>query len=115
MRSHHDALRARHCCLLMADSEVIFTRSVSGAETVAGLIRAATSSVAAALYRLNSPRLVSALDEAKARGVFIRICLNNNSHYEENLAAQQALRGCEIPFRLLHGRSGAASKMHHKF
>jgi len=99
----------------VTDSEVIFTRSTSGAEAVEGLIRSATSSVVAALYRLSSPRLAAALDEAKAREVFIRICLNDNDHYEENQAAQQTLRSLGIPFRLLHGRSGAASKMHHKF
>jgi phosphatidylserine/phosphatidylglycerophosphate/cardiolipin synthase-like enzyme len=99
----------------VTDSEVIFTRSQSGAETVEGLIRSATSSVVAALYRLSSSRLAAALDEAKARDVFIRICLNDNDHYEENQAAQRTLRGLEIPFRLLHGRSGTPSKMHHKF
>lgn len=99
----------------VTDSEVLFTRSTSGADAVAGLIRSATSSVVAALYRLNSPKLAAALDEAKARDVFIRICLNDNDHYEENQAAQQTLRGLGIPFRLLHGRSGATSKMHHKF
>jgi phosphatidylserine/phosphatidylglycerophosphate/cardiolipin synthase-like enzyme len=99
----------------VANSEVIFTRSVSGAETVEGFIRSATSSVVAALYRLNSPRLAAALAAASNRGVFIRICLNTNDHYEENRAAQETLRGFGIPFRLLHGRSGSASKMHHKF
>jgi phosphatidylserine/phosphatidylglycerophosphate/cardiolipin synthase-like enzyme len=99
----------------VADSEIIFTRSSSGAEVVEALMRSATSSIVAALYRLNNPRLASALNEAQARGVFIRVCLNNNDHYEENQAAQETLRGFGIPLRLLHGRSGAASKMHHKF
>ena len=99
----------------MTDSKVIFTRSVSAAEAVEGLIRSATSSIVAALYRFNSPRLASALNDAKAKGVLIRICLNNNDHYEENLAAQETLRRFGIPFRLLHGRAGATSKMHHKF
>jgi mitochondrial cardiolipin hydrolase len=99
----------------VTDSEVIFTRSQSGAEVLEGLIRSATSSVVAALYRLSSPRLAAALDDARERGVYVRICLNDNDHYEENQAAQDTLRGFGIPFRLLHGRSGAPSKMHHKF
>jgi phosphatidylserine/phosphatidylglycerophosphate/cardiolipin synthase-like enzyme len=99
----------------VTDSEVIFTRSTSGAGAVEGLIRSATSSVVAALYRLNNPRLTAALAAASNRGVFVRICLNANDHYEENRAAQETLRGLGIAFRLLHGRSGAASKMHHKF
>jgi phosphatidylserine/phosphatidylglycerophosphate/cardiolipin synthase-like enzyme len=97
------------------DSEVIFTRLASGAEAIESLIRSATSSVVAALYRLSSPRLAAALEEAKAREVFVRICLNENDHYEENRAAQETLRGFGIPFRLLHGRSQGPSKMHHKF
>lgn len=99
----------------MTHSEVIFTRSQSGADAVEGLIRSATSSIVAALYRFSSPRLVAALDDARARNVYIRICLNHNDHYEENQAAQDTLRGFGIPFRLLNGRSGTASKMHHKF
>ena len=63
----------------------------------------------------SSPRLAAALDEARAKDVFIRICLNDNDHYEENQAAQETLRGFGIPFRLLHGRSQGPSKMHHKF
>jgi len=99
----------------MTDLQVIFTRSRSGAAAVEDLIRSAASSISAALYRLNSPRLASALDEARARGVSIRVCLNDNDHYEENLAAQETMRGYGIPFCLLHGRVGSASKMHHKF
>jgi len=101
--------------LAVADSEVFFTRSISGAATVEELIRSATSSIVAALYRLNSPRLAAALAAASKRGVFVRICLNANDHYEENRMAQETLRGFGIPFRLVQGRSGGASKMHHKF
>jgi phosphatidylserine/phosphatidylglycerophosphate/cardiolipin synthase-like enzyme len=99
----------------MTDSEVIFTRLRSGAEVIEGLIQSAASSVVAALYRLSSPKLAAALEAARARDVFIRICLNDNDHYEENQAAQNTLRSFGIPFRLLHGRSEGPSKMHHKF
>lgn len=98
-----------------AEPEVIFTRSRSGAAALEELIGSAAASILAALYRLNSPRLAAALADASARGVSVRICLNYNDHYEENQAAQATLRGFGVPFCLLHGRSGVASKMHHKF
>ena len=97
------------------NAEVIFTRSASGAALVEELIRSAVDSVVAALYRFNSPQLASALLDARMRGASVRICLNNNDHYEENRAAQATLAGGGIPFRLLQGRDGHGSKMHHKF
>jgi cardiolipin hydrolase len=99
----------------MEQVEVIFTRSQSGAEALESLISAAKVSIAAALYRLANPRLVSALGRAHQRGVSMRLCLNFNDHYEENRAAQLMLRNHSIAFRLLGGRTGAGSKMHHKF
>jgi len=95
--------------------ETIFSRSTSGAEVIEELIRAATISIAAALYRLANPRLVAALGEAARRGVSIRLCLNDNDHYEENRAAQAALATSGIAYRLLQGKAGNGSKMHHKF
>lgn len=100
---------------VMTASELLFTRSQSGAELLEGLIGSATDSILAALYRLSNSRLASALNEAHRRGVSIRLCLNYNDHYEENRAAQMTLISYGIPFRLLGGRGGAGSKMHHKF
>jgi len=99
----------------MEQVEVIFTRSRSGAEALEELLSAARVSITAALYRLANPRLVAALGAAQKRGVSIRLCLNFNDHYEENRAAQAALRERSVPFRLLGGRKGTYSKMHHKF
>lgn len=99
----------------MKQVEVIFTRSQPGAEALESLISAATVSIVAALYRLANARLVSALGAARQRGVSTRLCLNYNDHYEENHAAQAMLRDHAIAFRVLHGRRGAGSKMHHKF
>ena len=95
--------------------EVVFTRSASGAGAIERLIRSATESVVAALYRFNSPQLAAALKEARERGAAVRVCLNNNDHYEENRNAQAALARMGIAFRLSQGRSGKGSKMHHKF
>jgi len=99
----------------MEQVEVIFTRSRSGTEALEEVLSAARGSIMAALYRLANPRLVAALGAARQRGVSIRLCLNFNDHYEENRAAQTALREQSIPFRLLGGRKGTHSKMHHKF
>jgi len=99
----------------MEPVEMIFTRSRSGAEALENLISTAKVSIVAALYRLANARLVSALAAARQRGVSIRLCLNFNDHYEENRAAQITLRNHSIDFRLLGGRTGTGSKMHHKF
>jgi mitochondrial cardiolipin hydrolase len=97
------------------DSEVIFTRSASPAEAIERLVRSAMTSVVAALYRLNNPRLAAALKEARERGLSVRLVLNHNDHYEENQAAQTTLRDYNIPFRIARGRARDKSKMHHKF
>jgi mitochondrial cardiolipin hydrolase len=99
----------------MEQVEVIFTRSRSGAEALEELISSSKVSVLAALYRLANARLVSALGAARQRGVLARLCLNFNDHYDENRAAQDMLRRHSIAFRLLGGRTGTGSKMHHKF
>jgi phosphatidylserine/phosphatidylglycerophosphate/cardiolipin synthase-like enzyme len=97
------------------EAEVIFTRAGSCASVIDTLIRSAADSVQAALYRFNSPRLAAALKEAHTRGASVRLCLNYNDHYEENRAAQAALTGIGIAFRISQGRRGHGSKMHHKF
>ncbi len=99
----------------MEQVEVIFTRSRSGADALEGLISTARISIVVALYRLANPRLVSALGAARQKGVSVRLCLNFNDHYEENRSAQNALRKHSIAFRLIDGRTGKGSKMHHKF
>jgi len=96
-------------------AEVIFTRSRSCAEVIETLIGSAADSVQVALYRFNSPRLAAALEDARARGASVRLCLNYNDHYEENRAAQATLAGIGISFRISQGRHGSGSKMHHKF
>jgi mitochondrial cardiolipin hydrolase len=97
------------------DFEVIFTRSGSPAEAIERLVRSAVTSVSAALYRLNNPRLAAALKEARERGLSVRLVLNDNDHYEENQAARNTLRDYDIAFRIARGRAGDKSKMHHKF
>jgi mitochondrial cardiolipin hydrolase len=99
----------------MDQVEVIFSRSRSAAAALEEIISDAKVSVVAALYRLANPQLISALGAARQRGVSVRLCLNFNDHYEENRAAQAALRSRSIEFRLLGGRTGTGSKMHHKF
>jgi phosphatidylserine/phosphatidylglycerophosphate/cardiolipin synthase-like enzyme len=97
------------------EAEIIFTRSASGAAVIESLIRSASESIVAALYRFNSPRLAAALKDAADRGASVRVCMNDNDHYEENRAARATLAGLGIPLRLSHGRDSQGSKMHHKF
>lgn len=99
----------------MEQVEAIFNRSRSGAEALERLILSAQISIVAALYRLANARLASALGDARRRGVSVRLCLNSNDHYEENRAAQATLSSQSIAFRVMGGRTGAGSKMHHKF
>lgn len=94
--------------------EALLTREHSVSETIERLIRAASASFDAALYRFNSQQLASALDEAAARGVRIRLVLDQGK-YEESQATRQLLSKDRLPFRLSHGRDGDGSKMHHKF
>ena len=96
------------------DAEVVLTRTCSGAELIARLIQATTSTIDAALYRFNNPRLARALEEAMQRGVHVRLVLDRGK-YEETPATQELLANGHIPFRLLYGRQGRGSKMHQKF
>jgi phosphatidylserine/phosphatidylglycerophosphate/cardiolipin synthase-like enzyme len=84
------------------------------AEAIERLIGASETSIDAALYRLNLPRLARALEEAAARGVRVRLVLDRNK-YEETPATRELLAASAIPFRLRYGREGPGSKMHHKF
>jgi len=94
--------------------EVKFARTESVAEAVICLLRAASHSVDAALYRLNHPALAQALQEAVSRNARVRLLVDGNK-YEESRATQALLAGSSIPFRLAFGRRGRGSKMHHKF
>ena len=94
--------------------EVKFSRSESVAEAIMSLLRAASRSIDAALYRLNHPLLARALEEAVERGVRIRLVVDGNK-YTEGRATQELLARAIIPFRLAYGRQGPGSKMHHKF
>jgi phosphatidylserine/phosphatidylglycerophosphate/cardiolipin synthase-like enzyme len=94
--------------------EVKFARSESVAEAIMPLLRATSRSIDAALYRLNHPRLVRALEEAVERGVRVRLVVDGNK-YKESRSTQELLAHAIIPFRLAYGRKASGSKMHHKF
>lgn len=93
---------------------VILTRGSAVAEAVERFIGQATASVDAALYRFNNPRLTRALEDAIRRRVRVRLVLDRNK-YEESRATQELFASGRIPFRLLYGRQGPGTKMHHKF
>ncbi len=94
--------------------EVVFTRACSVAELLEGLLSQASRSVDGALHRLNNPRLARALAEAVRRGAQVRVVLDRGK-YEETRTTRQILSTGAISFRLLSGRGGAGTKMHHKF
>lgn len=96
------------------NAELLLTRSGSAAEAIERLIGASKTSIDAALYRLNLPRLARALEEAATRGIQVRLVLDRNK-YEETRATRELLANSAIPFRLRSGREGPGSKMHHKF
>jgi phosphatidylserine/phosphatidylglycerophosphate/cardiolipin synthase-like enzyme len=96
------------------ETQVILTRGSSVAEVIEGYIGQAAASVDAALYRFNNPRLARALQQAMGREVRVRLVLDRNK-YEESRSAQELLSSGAIPFRLLYGRQGVGTKMHHKF
>ena len=94
--------------------EIKFARRESVADVIMGLLREASSSINAALYRFNHPGLAQALEEAAQRGVRVRLLVDGNK-YKESRTTQELLAGAIIPFRLAFGRQGRGSKMHHKF
>lgn len=100
--------------LKLMNAELLLTRSGSVAEAIERLIGSSKTSIDAALYRLNLPRLARALEDAAARGVRVRLILDRNK-YEETRATRELLANSAIPFRLRYGRAGPGSKMHHKF
>jgi phosphatidylserine/phosphatidylglycerophosphate/cardiolipin synthase-like enzyme len=94
--------------------ETVFTRAGSAAAGIERMLQTTAASVDAALYRLNHPRLVQALADVAARGVRVRLVLDGGK-FEQTRATRELLATSRFPFRLLSGRQGAGSKMHHKF
>jgi phosphatidylserine/phosphatidylglycerophosphate/cardiolipin synthase-like enzyme len=94
--------------------EIKFARSESVADVITRLIRDASGSINAALYRFNHPGLARVLEEAVRRGLRVRLLVDGNK-YRESRSTQELLAGAIIPFRLGFGRQGRGSKMHHKF
>jgi cardiolipin hydrolase len=94
--------------------EVKFARGESIAEAIESLVGAARTSIDAALYRLNNPRLAGALKAAERRGVAVRLVLDRGK-FETTPETREILAANRLRFRLLRGRQGAESKMHHKF
>jgi phosphatidylserine/phosphatidylglycerophosphate/cardiolipin synthase-like enzyme len=94
--------------------EVVFTRATPVAEVIEDLLGKVSVSIEAALYRLNSPRLGRALEAALRRGVSVRLLLDRNK-YAESHVTREWVENRRVPIRLLHGRRGQGSKMHHKF
>ncbi len=94
--------------------EIKFARSESVAGVIMRLLREASTSIDAALYRFNHPGLAQGLEEAAQRGVRVRLLVDGNK-YKESPTTQELLTGAIIPFRLAFGRQGRGSKMHHKF
>lgn len=95
-------------------AEVLFTRAGSVADLVSRALEAATTSVDAALYRLNLPRLARELERARERGLRVRLVLDRGK-FEETRSTRELLANSRLDFRLLHGRQGPGSKLHHKF
>jgi phosphatidylserine/phosphatidylglycerophosphate/cardiolipin synthase-like enzyme len=94
--------------------EVLLTSLTSVAEAIQRLVRQTSTSLDAALYRFNSPRLARALEDALQRGVRLRLVLDRGK-YAEAPSMREVLENHHLPFRLSAGRQGPGSKMHHKF
>ncbi|HEY7679968.1 MAG TPA: phospholipase D-like domain-containing protein [Terriglobia bacterium] len=97
----------------MSDN-VIFSRTASVAEFIAQAIRESAESLDAAVYRMNNLTLAGLLAERANQGVRIRLILDRG-RYENDTATRAGLARYRLPFRVLHGRAGPGSKMHHKF
>jgi phosphatidylserine/phosphatidylglycerophosphate/cardiolipin synthase-like enzyme len=95
-------------------AEVLFTRAGSVAQVIERLAQDTSTSIYAALYRLNHPRLARLLENTFQRGVEVRLILDRLK-YGQTPATRELLAHSRIPFRLLPGRQGLGSKMHHKF
>jgi phosphatidylserine/phosphatidylglycerophosphate/cardiolipin synthase-like enzyme len=100
--------------LMEMEKEVIFTSKGSVAEVVERLIEETVSTIDAALYRFNYPRLARALQSAAQRGVLVRLVLDRNK-FEESKTTRELLTESHINCRVTYGLDGKGSKMHHKF
>lgn len=98
----------------MAAPEVIFTRNGSVATAIREWIANSSVSLDAAVYRFNNPKLAAAVSEAMYRGITIRIVVDLRKYLEDPQTRQLLATG-RFPVRLLGGRPGKGSKMHHKF
>lgn len=94
--------------------EVVFSRGSHVANLIESLIRESATSLDAAIYRFNNPRLALALAEAVRRGARLRLILDGIK-YQADPVARSLCTENHLPFRLSHGARGPSSKMHHKF
>ena len=78
-------------------NDVLFSREGSVQTFIDRLIGAATTSVEAALYRINNPVLTSALAAAFRRGVEVRLVLDRNK-FEEDRMTRHLLSEVSFPF-----------------
>jgi phosphohistidine phosphatase len=97
-----------------ATAEVVFSRETSVAGFLDTLLSETRFSIEAALHQLNNPRLVRALEKASQRGVRVRLLLDRTK-FEELNSSSPNLGNNGLCLRLLNGRLGPASRMHHKF
>jgi cardiolipin hydrolase len=95
-------------------NEILLSRTCSVAETIERLIRSHRKIFDAALYRFDNQRLARALGQVRKEGLRVRLVLDRG-RYEGSKATQELLESTLLPFRLLDGRQGESSKMHHKF
>ena len=91
-----------------------FSREISLADFIELHLGRTSNTLDAALYRFNSRRLAAVLAASATRGVRLRLLLDRNKH-EGDPGTQQLLADYQLPFRLLQGPGGPASKMQHKF
>ncbi len=94
--------------------ETLFSRRVSIASVIGREIREAEATIDAALYSVSSAPLLAALEQAARRGVRVRL-LTDASKFKQSDGARNLLKLAHFPCRLLGGRAGGESKMHHKF
>ena len=95
-------------------NDILFSREGSVQAFIERLSGTATTSVEAALYRINNPALARGLEAAYRRGVRVRLVLDRNK-FEVDHTTRQLLAEVSFLYRLLYGREGQGSKMHHKF
>jgi phosphatidylserine/phosphatidylglycerophosphate/cardiolipin synthase-like enzyme len=93
---------------------IAFAREGDLVAVIAASIGKVVVSLDAALYRFNIPELGHALAEAAGRGVQIRLVLDAD-RFRADPTARSLVETHGLPFRLLSGRRGPGSKMHHKF